>query len=105
MLPPGMHTLSVTFIPADSANYATAQATVALTVAKAASAIQWPTPDPITYGTQLSDTQLCAAAPVPGTFEYSPGLGAVLAAGEHRLSVVFTPADTLAYSASQVPYH
>ena len=101
VLPPGMHTLSVTFTPADSANYATAQATVSLTVAKAKSAIQWPKPDPITYGTQLSATQLCATSPVPGTFEYNPGLGAVLAAGEHRLSVVFTPADTLGYSPSQ----
>jgi len=101
VLPPGRHTLSVTFTPADSANYTTAHATVPLTVAKAASAIQWPTPDPITYGTQLSDTQLCAVASVPGTLEYNPGLGAVLAAGQHRLSAVFTPADTLAYSSSQ----
>jgi Flp pilus assembly CpaE family ATPase len=101
VLPPGKHTLSVTFTPSDSANYTTAKATVPLTVAKAASAIQWPAPDPITYGTQLSDTQLCAVASVPGTLEYNPGLGAVLAAGEHRLSAVFTPADTLAYSSSQ----
>ena len=101
VLPPGTHTLSVTFTPADSANYATAQATVSLTVVKATPAIQWPKPDPITYGTQLGDTQLCAESPVPGTFEYHPGSGAVLAAGEHRLSVVFTPADTSAYSASQ----
>jgi Flp pilus assembly CpaE family ATPase len=101
VLPPGKHTASVTFTPADSANYVTAQASVPLTVAKAASAIQWPKPDPITYGTQLSDTQLCAVASVPGTFEYSPGLGAVLAAGVHRLSAAFSPADTLAYSSSQ----
>jgi Flp pilus assembly CpaE family ATPase len=101
VLPPGTHTLSVTFTPADSANYATAQATVPLTVVKATAAIQWPKPDPITYGTKLSDTQLCAESPVPGTFEYHPGSGAVLAAGEHRLSVVFTPADTLGFSASQ----
>ena len=100
VLPPGRHRLSVTFTPADSANYTTAQATVAVTVAKAACAIQWATPDPITYGTQLSDTQLCAVAPVSGTFEYNPGLGAVLAAGQHRLSAVFTPADTLTYSSS-----
>ncbi len=40
-------------------------------------------------------------ASVPGTFEYNPGLGAVLAAGEHELTVVFTPADTLGYSTSQ----
>jgi TonB family protein len=101
VLPPGMHTLSVTFSPADSANCAAAQASVSLTVARATSVIQWPTPDPIKYGTQLSATQLCAVASVPGTFEYDPGLGAVLAAGEHKLSVVFTPEDTLGHSPSQ----
>ena len=101
LLPPGMHTLSVTFTPADTANYATAQSAVSLAVAKATSVIQWPTPDPITYGTQIGHMQLCAAASVPGKFEYTPGLGAVLAAGEHRLSVVFTPEDTVGYSSSQ----
>ncbi|MGD1064520.1 MAG: hypothetical protein ABR860_14780, partial [Terracidiphilus sp.] len=101
VLPPGMHTLSVTFTPADSANYTTAKATVSLPVAKAKSEIQWPRLDPITYGTKLSSLQLCATASVPGTFEYNPGLGAVLAAGEHKLSVVFTPADTVGHSTSR----
>ena len=101
VLAPGAHTLSVTFTAADTANYVTAHATVQLTVARAKSAIQWPRPDPITYGTQLSATQLCAESSVPGEFEYIPGVGAVLAAGEHRLSAVFTPTDTLGYSASQ----
>ena len=101
LLPPGTHTLSVTFTPTDSANYATAQAAVLLTVVKATPAIQWPRPDPITYGTQLNSTQLCAVSPVPGTLKYHTGFGAVLAAGEHRLSVAFTPADTLGYAASQ----
>ena len=101
VLPPGMHTLSVTFTPADSANYTTAKATVSLLVAKATSEIQWPRPDPISYGTKLSTLQLCAMASVPGTFDYNPGLGAVLAAGEHELSVVFTPADTVGYSTSR----
>jgi Flp pilus assembly CpaE family ATPase len=101
VLPPGTHTLSVTFTPTDSANYATAHATVPLSVAKERSAIQWPKPDAITYGTKLSNAQLCATAAIPGRFEYNTGLGAVLAAGEHRLSVVFTPEDTLGYSVSQ----
>jgi Flp pilus assembly CpaE family ATPase len=101
LLPPGMHTLSVTFTPADTANYATAQSAVTLAVAKATSVINWPTPDPITYGTQIGTLHLCAAASVPGKFEYTPGLGAVLAAGEHRLSVVFTPEDTVGYTSSQ----
>ncbi len=101
MLPPGMHKLSVTFTPADTANYTTAQAIVSFSVAKAKSAIHWPAPAPVMYGTQLSGAQLCARASVPGSFEYKPDLGAALAAGEHELTVVFTPADTLGYSISQ----
>ena len=101
VFPAGTHTLSVTFTPADSANYTTAQATVALAVVKATTELQWPQPSPIAYGTQLDNTQLCAVSPVPGTFEYRPGAGAVLAAGEHKLSVVFNPADTLSCSGSQ----
>ncbi len=101
VLPAGMHTLSVTFTPADSANCAAAHACVSLNVARATSVIHWPTPDPIPYGTPLGAAQLCAVASVPGTFEYEPGLGAVLAAGEHKLSVVFTPEDSLGYSSSQ----
>ena len=100
ILSPGTHTLSVTFTPGDSTNHTAAEASVPIAVARAASAIQWPTPDAISYGTHLSTTQLCATAAVPGTFEYNPGLGAVLAAGEHKLSVVFTPADRLGYSIS-----
>ncbi len=101
VLPPGKHSLSVTFTPADGANYTTAKATVPLAVAKATCEVQWPAPDPITYGTKLSNLQLCAMASVQGSFEYKPGAGAVLAAGEHKLSVVFTPADTVGYSPSQ----
>jgi Flp pilus assembly CpaE family ATPase len=102
VLPPGMHTLSVTFIPAQGANYATTLTSVPLSVVRAASKIQWPTPDPITYGAKLNATQLCAEASVPGSFEYNPGSGAVLAAGNHRLSVVFSPEDAMVYAASQI---
>jgi hypothetical protein len=101
VLPAGTHTLVATFTPEDSANYATARAEVPLTVVKATAAIHWTKPDSISYGTRLSDKQLCAESPVRGAFEYHPGRGALLAAGEHRLSVVFTPADTSDYSSSQ----
>jgi TonB family protein len=101
VLAAGEHKLSVVFTPADTLGYSTSQTAATLTVAKATSVIHWPTPDPITYGTELSAAQLCAVASVPGTFEYEPGLGAVLAAGDHNLSVVFTPADTLGYSTSR----
>ena len=101
VLSPGTHTLSVTFTPADRESYVTAHASVQLTVTRATSTLTWPTPDPITYGTQLSAAQLCAAASVAGSFKYTPGLGAVLAVGQHNLSAFFTPADTMAYSPSQ----
>ncbi len=102
VLPPGTHTLSVTFTPADSANYATAQATV---VAHCGQSQRLPSNGrrPIRLRTARSSAPRNSVPwpSVPGTFEYNPGLGAVLAAGEHKLSAVFTPADTLAYSTSQ----
>lgn len=64
-----------------------------MAVALAVPVIEWPAPQPIRYGTPLSNTQLNATATVPGTFEYNPGPGAMLVAGEHLLSVVFTPSD------------
>jgi Flp pilus assembly CpaE family ATPase len=101
VLDAGTHTLSVTFTPADTEKYATAQATVSVTVAKTPLSISWQTPYPITYGTPLSATQLNATASVPGSFVYNPGAGAVLAAGEHTPSVVFTPKDSAEYSPAQ----
>jgi FixJ family two-component response regulator len=101
VLPPGTHKLSVTFTPADSANYSTAQVTMLLNVAREKPVIEWSKPDPITYGTLLSDLQLSATTIIPGQLEFTPGAGSLLAAGEHTLSVVFTPADTLNYSQSK----
>src|SRR5213075_1105129 len=92
-------TLSVTFTPTDAANYTTATATVLITVTKATPTITWPTPVAIAYGAALSATQLNATASVPGTFVYSPAVGAVLNAGaEQSLSVTFTPTDTANYT-------
>jgi Flp pilus assembly CpaE family ATPase len=97
----GTHTLKVTFTPDDTENYTTAEATATITVAKINSVIEWSAPAPIAYGELLSTAQLCATASVPGTFEYNPALGAVLAAGKHKLSVTFTPRDSQEYSTSQ----
>ena len=58
----------------------------------------WTNPVPITYGTPLSAIQLDATASTPGVFSYSPANGAVLSAGTHALSVIFTPTDTVDYS-------
>ena len=59
--------------------------------------IQWATPASIPYGTSLSELQLDATASVPGSFAYSPALGTTPAVGTDKLTVTFTPADTVNY--------
>jgi hypothetical protein len=94
----GTDTLSVTFTPTDTTNYATVTTTVQLTVSQTAPTITWATPTSITYGTALSTTQLNASASVPGTLVYTPAAGTVLPAGSDTLSVTFTPTDAANYS-------
>ena len=101
VLAAGTHAPSVSFTPTDSTDYTPVQATVSLTVTKAASSITWPAPAPILYGTALGAEQLNATASVPGKFVYTPGAGEVLAAGTHTLSVSFTPMDSTDCSAVQ----
>ncbi|HEU5340294.1 beta strand repeat-containing protein [Edaphobacter sp.] len=98
ILPAGSNTLSVTFTPTDTTNYATQVTTVTLVVNKATSTITWPTPAPIVYGTALSATQLAASSSVAGTFVYTPAAGSIPAAGNDTLSVTFTPTDTANYT-------
>src|SRR4029078_5063157 len=93
--------LSVTFTPADTANFTTATKTVTIDVATATPVITWSTPAGIIYGTTLSTTQLNATASAAGTFLYTPALGPVLSAGAARtLSVTFTPTDAANFTAS-----
>jgi hypothetical protein len=69
------------------------------TITKATPSLTWTQPDPITYGTPLSEVQLNAAADVAGSFTYAPSLGTVLNAGPQQLlSVVFTPRDEMNYA-------
>lgn len=105
VLPAGSNTLSVTFTPSDpnAAGFQAATASVPLQVNKSTPLISWVTPAPIAYGTALSNTQLDAAATlngvtVPGTFTYTPVLGTVLTAGQHTLTVTFTPTDNTDYT-------
>jgi dihydroorotate dehydrogenase subfamily 1 len=65
------------------------------------SAIIWPTPAPIVYGTVLSTAQLNATASVPGTFAYTPDVGDVLTVGNHMLSVTFRPNYAEDYALAQ----
>jgi len=82
-----------------ASNYTFQYVPATLTVTQATGAISWPTPSAITYGTALSATQLdaaytCGGQTVSGSYSYTPALGAVLGAGNHTLSVTFTPTDT-----------
>ncbi|MGA3373334.1 MAG: hypothetical protein ABSC48_16385 [Terracidiphilus sp.] len=63
--------------------------------------IAWSTPAPIAYGSALGATQLNAMASVPGKFAYNPSTGDLLPAGEHTLSVTFSPADTAGYTEAE----
>jgi hypothetical protein len=101
VLAAGTHTLSVCFTPENDANYFPTQASVRIVVGKATPVIEWPEPEPIPYGATLGVAQLNASSPVPGSFSYVPSSGVALAAGEHKPSVIFTPADTSNYTAAQ----
>ena len=98
VLSAGTQQLTSTFVPTDTTNYATATATVQLTVNKATPVLSWATPAPINYGTPLSSTQLNATSSVPGTFSYNPAPGIVLPTGTTMLLVTFTPTDTADYN-------
>ena len=105
VLPVGTHTLWVTFTPEDSADGAPVQAAASITVSKATPTITWPAPHVIASGTALSGVHLNAEASVPGTFAYAPGEGEILHAGQHILSVAFTPADIANYSPAKADVH
>jgi hypothetical protein len=91
VLPAGSHTLAVTFTPADATNFTGAQTSVSLTVERA-------TPAPIVYGTPLGAAQFGASATVAGQFSYGRAAGALLGAGSHDLTVLFTPTDSDNYT-------
>jgi 6-phosphogluconolactonase (cycloisomerase 2 family) len=102
-LKPGSQTLSVTFVPTDTADYSPTSQTakVSLTVNKAAPIMIWFTPKAITYGTALSSTQLDANAfLLPGTYVYTPAAGTVLQPGSQQLSVSFTPTDSADFASA-----
>lgn len=90
-------------VPADASadNYAISFQSGTLTITgppKTAPVITWVPPDPITYGTPLSATQLNATADVPGSFSYDPAAGTVPGAGPKTLTMTFTPTDAVNYS-------
>jgi hypothetical protein len=93
-----VQTLTVTFSPTDSADYAGDTAEVQINVAQAPTTISWSSPADIVFGTPLSGVQLNAMASVPGSFSYIPAPGTVLGVGKAQtLAVVFTPSDSTNY--------
>jgi MBG domain (YGX type) len=81
-----------------AANYTFSFVNGTLTVNQATPVITWATPAPITAGTALSATQLDATSSVAGTLAYTPAAGTVLSAGQHTLSVSFTPTNNADYT-------
>ena len=99
VLTAGSQTLSASFTPTDTTDYASASDSVALTVNQATPAITWAAPGDVVEGTTLSAKQLDATANVAGSFSYSPALGAVMnSTGTTTLSTTFTPTDTTDYT-------
>jgi hypothetical protein len=103
--PVGTDTLSVSFVPTNSAGYTSATGTTQLVVTKATPVITWATPTPINVGEALSNTQLDATAAtpqgksLPGTFAYNYPIGYRFnTAGTYPLTVTFTPNDTTDYT-------
>ena len=97
----GAQTLSVTFTPVDQVTYATATASVSLTVNKATPTISWNAPTPIVYGTALTNAaHLNATGSVPGPIVNSDSAagavsaGAVLGAGVRTLTATLNPTNT-----------
>jgi hypothetical protein len=94
----GTYTVTATF-PGNSDYKSVTDSSQQVVIAKAAPTLTWATPAAITYGTSLSAIQLDATASVPGSFQYTPGSGTVLHAGsDQKLSVSFTPKDTVDYT-------
>jgi hypothetical protein len=92
----GVYTVVARYDGSD--NYTAVEQTTTLTIVKALSSLTWAPPASIVYGTPLGALQLRATTVTPGDFAYSPAAGAVLNAGPHTLSVVFTPADSVNYT-------
>ncbi|WP_348270073.1 Ig-like domain repeat protein [Edaphobacter paludis] len=95
----GTASYSVTFTPADTANYNTVTGMVSVTVNKVTPTISMlPTASAINYGAALSTSMLTGGtSSVVGTFTWTTP-ATVPAAGTTSYSVTFTPTDTTNYN-------
>ena len=89
--------LTVTITAPETANYLAAEATVTLTVTPSkAPAIQWPTAGKLTYGQQLSESELKGGSTNLGTFAWQED-ATMKAIGLQTFTLTFIPADTENY--------
>ena len=98
----GLHTLQVTFTPADATSYTPVTASTGVYVNQALPTLQWDAPGAIVQGSALSGAQLNATANVAGSFSYTPGPGTVLPVGTSLLTATFTPSDGADFVAQNV---
>ena len=84
---------SVTLQGSKAANYTVTQPTAVASINQATSGLAWSTPTAVEFGTTLGGAQLNATHAVVGTVMYSPAPGTRLNAGNHTLSVTFTPSS------------
>jgi hypothetical protein len=103
--PAGTYPIVPTATGTNLADYTVTYDNGTLTINKATPILNWPPLSPIVYGTALGSTQLDATSSIPdGTFAYTydggtaNAAGAILTAGAHTLTVVFTPTDTNDYT-------
>jgi sugar lactone lactonase YvrE len=109
----GTYTLTATFTPTDTTDFAAAPSSITLTVTKATATISWnPGATSIIYGTSLSSilnaTALSGSSTVAGTFAYTATAsgaspiailaGTILAAGTYTLTATFTPSNSISYA-------
>ena len=85
---------SVTLEGSKAANYTVTQPTAVASINQATSGLAWSTPTAVVFGTTLGGAQLNATHAVLGTVAYSPTPGTRLNAGDHTLSVTFTPSSS-----------
>lgn len=100
MLDPGVHAVTVRFVPTDTTHYNTVDGSVDLEVLPGSNVVisEWPTASPIIYGQALSASNLSGGtASVPGSFSFDAP-STVLNAGTHSAAVIFTPTDTATYN-------
>jgi hypothetical protein len=95
----GKYSVTATFTPADSLDFAGVTATITFSVGQAIPVITWTPPGSEPRGTVLDAAELDASANVAGSFTYSPGAGTILSSvGSTQIVATFTPTDTISYA-------